>query len=362
MTGPGVERDACTAFPLLSVPSTGVAALMPPHSQGAERRRGHRAGRTGSRWTLRALVIGGLAGAAWLLTGAVAHAADRDPSAGGFSLGSSIIGTAVHGDDRSEPVVNGILRAATKPLESDYRVLGSAVALPNRVADTLDRTTGSRTGADSAHGGVDGVVRGLTVPIRLAGEAVDTRKLASITDLPQDHLLKDVAAAVTPVRHHANRADVSGSENDAHGADADLSGVDRTGADEAAGDPFGAAAVMGEEIPEAEPVLDRRSTVGTTVTRQHSIAADRHPVAVTVAEPKMVSDTPGGDGPAPLRVDLGTANGVPASGPGSATDGGSSGFLPAKVADSTVACHRLPIATDVEVRRHDAEAPTVSPD
>jgi hypothetical protein len=362
MTGPGVERDACTAFPLLSVSPTGVAALMPPHSQGAERRREHRAGRTGSRWTLRALVIGGLAGAAWLLTGAVAHAADRDPSAGGFSLGSSIIGTATHGDDRSEPVVKMILKAATKPLESDHRVLGSAVALPNRVAETLDRTTGSRSGADFAHGGVNRVVRELTAPIRLAGVAVDTRKLAPIADLPQDHLLNDVAAAVPPVKHPANSADVSGSENDAPGVDADRSGVDRTGADDAAADQVGGAAVMGEEIPEAEPVLDRRSTVGTTVTRQHSIAVDRHPAAVMVAEPEMVSDTPGGDGPAPLRVNLGAANGVPASGPGSATDGGSSGFLPAKVADSTVACHRLPIATDVDVRCHDAEAPTVSPD
>jgi hypothetical protein len=360
MTGPGVERDARTAFPLLSVPSAGVAALMPPHSQGAERRREHRAGRTGSRWTLRALVIGGLAGAAWLLTGAAAHAADHDPTARGL-LGSSIIGTTVHGDDRSEPVVDRILTAATKPLESDHRVLGSAVALPNRVAETLDRTTGSSSGADFAHGGVDGVVRELTAPVRLAGVAVDTNKLASIADLPQDRVLKNVAAAV-PVRQSANGADFSGSEDDTHEADADRSGVYRTGADDAAADLVGGAAVTGEEIPEAEPVLDRRSTVGTTVTRQRSIAADRNPGAVTAAEPEMVSDTPGGDGPAPLRVDLGAANGVPASGSGSATDGGSSGFLPAKVADSTVACHRLPIATDVEVRRHDAEAPTVSPD
>ncbi|MEU7903782.1 hypothetical protein [Actinoplanes sp. NPDC049118] len=248
-------------------------------------------------------------------------------------------------------MVNRILKAATKPLESDHRGLGSAVALPNRAAKTLDRT----------HGEVDGVVRELTAPIRLAGEAVDTRKFASITDLPQDRLLNDVAAAVTPVKHSANRVDVSGSEHVAHEADADQSGADRTGADEAAADQVGGAAITGEEIPEAEPVLDRRSTVGTTVIRQHS-SADRHQAAVMVAEPEMVSDTPGGDGPAPLRVHLGAANGVPASGPGSATDGGSSAFLPAKVADSTVARHRLPNATDVEVRRHDAEAPTVSPD
>ncbi|MET8150342.1 hypothetical protein ACIBSW_36775 [Actinoplanes sp. NPDC049668] len=363
MTGPEVERDARTAFPPASVPSTGVAAPMPPHSQGAERRRGHRAGRTGSRWALRALVVGGLAGAAWLLTGAAAQAADRDSADGGLTLDSSIIGTAVHGSDRHKPVVNRILKVATKPLESDHRGLGSAVALPNRVAGTLNRTTGSRSGADSAHGGVNGVVRGLTSPIRLAGEAVDTRKLASITDLPQGRLLNDLAATATPVKHSAHRVVVSGSEHDVPEADAERSGADRIGVDEVGADELGGAVVTGEETPAVEPALDRRGTVGrTTVTRQHSIAADRHHAAVTVAEPKMVSDTPGGDAPAPLRGNLGAANGVPASGPGSATDGGSAAFLPAKVADSTVARHRLPIATDVEVRRHDAEAPTVSPD
>ncbi|MFB9692669.1 hypothetical protein ACFFRK_06445 [Amorphoplanes digitatis] len=362
MTGPEVERDARTAFPLSSVPSTGVAAPMPPQSQGAERRSGHRAGRTGSRWALRALVVGGLAGAAWLLTGAAAHAADHGSTDGGLTLDSSIIGTAVHGGDRHEPVVNRILKAATKPLESDRRGLVSAVPLPNRVAGTLNGTTRSRTDADAAHGGVNGVVRGLTSPIRLAGEAVDTRNLVPITDLPQGRLLNDVAATAVPVKHSAHRVVVSGSEHDAPEADADRSGADRIGVDEVVADEFGGAAVTGEEAPVVEPALDRRSTVGTTVTRQHEIAADRHQAAVTVAEPKMVSDTPGGDAPAPLRGNLGAANGVPASGPGSATDGGSAAFLPAKVADSTVARRRLTIATDVEVRRHDAEAPTVSPD
>jgi hypothetical protein len=109
-------------------------------------------------------------------------------------------------------------------------------------------------------------------------------------------------------------------------------------------------------------VPDRRNLVGKTVARQRTIAVDRHPAAVTAAEPETVSETPGGDGPAPMRVHLGAANGVPASGPSTATEGGSAAFLPASVADSTVACHRLPITTDAEVRRHDAEAPTVSPD
>ena len=74
MTGLGVERMR-TAFPLPFVPPAGVSVLMPPHIQGAERRTERRARRI--RWGLRVLVVGGLAGAAWLLTGAAAHAADR---------------------------------------------------------------------------------------------------------------------------------------------------------------------------------------------------------------------------------------------------------------------------------------------
>ncbi|MDQ3831175.1 MAG: hypothetical protein M3361_18130, partial [Candidatus Tectomicrobia bacterium] len=57
-----VERTQRTAS--ASVPPVGASTLMPPHSQGAEPRTERCAERTGSRWGLRALVIGGLAGAA----------------------------------------------------------------------------------------------------------------------------------------------------------------------------------------------------------------------------------------------------------------------------------------------------------
>ena len=82
MTGWGVERKPRTAHPT-SLLSTGDSSLMPPHSQGAERRTERRAGRTGSRWALRALVIGGLAGA--VIAGLLGSAA------------GSIVGSAVGG-------------------------------------------------------------------------------------------------------------------------------------------------------------------------------------------------------------------------------------------------------------------------
>ena len=338
MTGSGVERKPRTAYRAASVPSIGVSPLMPPHSQGAERRRGRRAGRTGSRWGLRVLVIGGLAGAAWLLSGAAAHAADRDPAAEGSSLGSSLIGSVLRGDDQDRPVVTRVLDAAARPLESDRRhSLGSVTALPSKLVGALDEATR------------DGVIRELTAPVRLAGVALDTRTLAPVTDLP-----RDVAAPVPQAATNAIVPEIP--QVDAHEAD-----VVRTGADAGVADQIGGA-VGGEDVPAAERRLDRQNVVGKTVARQRVIAVDRHPAAVRVASSETVRDTPGGDGPAPLRVHLGAANGVPASGPGTGTDGGSAAVLPGKVADSTMACHRLPIATDVEIRRYDAGAPTVSPD
>jgi hypothetical protein len=333
MTGRVVERDARTANLSASVLSTGVSALMPPHSQGAERRRAHRAGRTGSRWGLRALVIGGLAGAAWLLSGAAAHAADRDPAVGGLSLGSSLIGSVVHGDDHTAPVVDRVLKAATKPLESDD------------------------------HRGIHSVVRGLTAPLHLSGEAVDTRKTVPVTDPRELEPPQAVHAPATPAQPCAMPVTCSaGSETEPDEAVAVQSDEDSTGTDETIADQVGEVVDRDGKVPAAERQPDRRHQVGKTVARQHTFAAERHPAAATAAEPETVSDTPGGDGPAPLRVHLGAASGVPVSGTGTATEGGSAAFPKALVLDSTVACHRLPSATDVGVRRHDAEAPTVSPD
>jgi hypothetical protein len=130
MTGRMAERIAPAAYRSAPVRPTGARSLMPPHSQGAERRTAHRAGRTGSRWGLRALVIGGLAGAAWLLTGAAAHAADRDPAVGGLPLGTSLIGSVVHGDDHSIPVVGRVPKAAAQPLEPAQHRTNSVVREP----------------------------------------------------------------------------------------------------------------------------------------------------------------------------------------------------------------------------------------
>ncbi|MFI7596399.1 hypothetical protein [Actinoplanes sp. NPDC049681] len=370
MTGWGVERETRPARRPSVVSSTGPA-LMPPHSQGADRRRGNR---SGPRWGLRALVVGGIAGAAWLLSGAAAHAAQHEPVTGGLigaatkvatqavghdkaghhtvvngnarhgkaghdkagSAGhgkaghdggsASLLNAVVHGVQGDAPVVGRVLKAAVRPWESDghHTGLGTVTTIPKSLVDTVGEVTHGTKDAAPALSGVDRVIRDITAPVRLAGEAVDTRPLDPMivpaTDLPQ------YAAEPEPVPSQQDRP-----EPDAGATTPGLSGMD---------------VAAGEQ--KSAPVLIQDLV--------------RHPVgAVSVRE--TVRETPDGDGPAPLRVDLGAANGFPASGAGTATDGGpSAAVLPSAVADSTTACRRLPIATDVEVRRHDAEAPTVSPD
>jgi hypothetical protein len=43
-------------------------------------------------------------------------------------------------------------------------------------------------------------------------------------------------------------------------------------------------------------------------------------------------------------------------------EGGAFAVVPSSVVQRAVATHRMPVTTDVEALRHDAEAPTVSPD
>ena len=95
---------------------------------------------------------------------------------------------------------------------------------------------------------------------------------------------------------------------------------------------------------------------------KHSKAAHRRSAVASATADGPVPDRRD-DGPAaPLRPYLGESGGSAAMGPATPMEGGCAAFLPAAIADSTMACHPLPIATDVDARRHDAEAPTVSPD
>ena len=353
MTEWGVERASRAAFPAPPVVPAGDCSLMPPPSQGAERRTERRARRAGSRWGLRALVIGGLAGAAWLLTGTAAHAAGDDPAA----AGPSFIGSVVTGN--AEPAVTTILQAAAQPLESDRPAhrrhdAVSLLSAPARALTGLGDAAPARS--TSATGlSVDRVVRGITGPLRLTGGPADSL-LAPVT-APLARTLRPVTGllphAATPARTAPRRIAATA----AHGA--------RT--------QHSVAALAAPRVTWASTAIQTGpapsivAAAGLTGARHAAapvrIATRPHPASSTGAESEAIRESSSrGDGPAPLQVHLGAVSGLLTCGSGGQTEGGSAAVLPAAVAASSMAFHRLAQATDVEVRRCDAEAPTVSPD
>lgn len=366
MTGWEVERMPRAAVPVPSGAPTGVSPLMPPHSQGAERRTERRAGRTGSRWGLRVLVIGGLAGTAWLLTGAAAHAADRDPVSGGPALGAGLIGSVVPGDSAPTTVVR-VLQTATRPLDSgrpQHRHEGSAslAEVPARLlsgpAGTLTSTLSEATPARTAGtGGIDRVVRELTGPLRLTGGPVEspltpvtarlTRTLRPVTGL-LPHAAMPAMTAQRPIAAPAAIRTTAASSG--------LTDTGRAPRVLAAGLPAGMPDAVVPAARSARYLVMPDVAAPGRVVQPHSVTR-------VAAEPETARETtPGSDGPAPLQVHFGALSGLSTTGSGAPTEGGSAAFLPAAVAASTMAFHRLPIATGVVARRYDAEAPTVSPD
>lgn len=162
MTVGEVERGTRTAYPTTVAP-VGARMPMPPHSQGAERRTRR------TRWGLRALVVGGLAGAAWLLTGTAAQAADHDATPG-FLPGPSLISAVVDGDT-TPPAVGKVRTVAARPLDRDRPAVERPVASVEVLTETLDDVT---TDAISTPGAVDRVVRETSGPLRLTGGPADS--------------------------------------------------------------------------------------------------------------------------------------------------------------------------------------------
>jgi hypothetical protein len=344
MTGLGDERTPCATHPQPSVaPPTGAFLPLPPHIQGAERRTRRRARATGSRWGLRVLVVGGLAGAAWLLTGAAAQAADRADEPAGSLLGSVV------GGEVTSPVF-GLLDAAARPLEAEpvhhrHHVVADVLDLPQRVlarpVEAVSKVGRGVIGTtvDTAAGGVGTVPGEDAGPRRLTGgPAVAQHGLTVVTDV--------VSADAEPVAERPQRPAVTPAEVD--------------------------TPQVRPVAPASQPIDKAfRRTVAAAISGMparpeaaSATHAHRRPVLHRAeAGPATASeDSPGGDGPAPLQLHLGDVSGTPTSGSGTPTEGGSAAFLPDAIASSTMASQRLPIASDVEARRTDAEAPTVSPD
>jgi hypothetical protein len=214
-----------------------------------------------------------------------------------------------------------------------------------RPAETLTEITHGHTGtpADLALGGVDRILRVVAGPTRLTGGPAIIRQSLTPATGPAVRTPRPVAgrpqhAAVAP-GFEVPRA---------------IPAAVRVSRAPIISNAFRAPVAA----PRADAPVRHGRTASVPSARRHRIAH-----AASTAPATAQEETPGGDGPAaPWQLHLGDVSGTPTSGSGTPTEGGSPAFLPAAIADSTMACHLLPIATDVEVRRHDAEAPTVSPD
>jgi hypothetical protein len=256
----------------------------------------------------------------------------------------------------NEPAAGELLKAAVQPLESAPKshrrpAVASILAAPERVlsgpVETLDKVVhdGSAIGAET----VDTVLRTATAPSRTSGEMADGRSRTASADIAADSVPEPAQAKPAPAETPVAVPD--GAERPHPPA------VD------------GARAVMpAKALAEASnSTLASGARAGVTPVRyaeapsrshvHRNVSAARPAVPETIRE-----DLPVDDGPAPMRMNLGAVSGIPAGGPGASPEFGSAAVLPARFANGAVRNHLRPLATDVEVRRHDAEAPTVSPD
>jgi hypothetical protein len=347
MAGWEVERETRTAC--RPVIAHGDSALMPSQSQGTERRPERRAGRAGSRWVLRALVVGGLAGAAWLLTGSAAHAADHEAEPSGSVLGSALHSVAsVAGD---EPAVGELLKAAVQPLESAPKshrrpAVTSILTAPERVlsgpVETLDEVVHDGTAIDAEP--VGAVLRTVTALPRASGGTAGDRAGTEPAETAADRVTEPEPAEVMPAEAPVDVSPAAAPDGEPARAVVPAEQL---------------AAVSDSTRASRAPAGDKRARYAEAGSRSH---VHRRVPAARPATPETIREGRPGDGPEPVRMNLVAVSGIPASGPGASPEAGSAAVLPARIVNGAVDDHLRRPATDVEVRRHDAEAPTVSPD
>lgn len=348
------------------------------------------ASRPSLRFGLRVLFVGGFAGAAWLLSAASAQAAEAAPpiedASTDLSVVSLVSGPDTGADERS-PVVD---------------TLGSVLAPATDITSTV--TGGARIAPPAAHGAnaaaLPSTAASTTTPVRTAaagtaGQDVDpaaapqTRSnggLLGLTDglLGSSSLLTPVTRAVDPVV-----APLRGALRPVSGALLDAALPVTTALDSVTRIATGVVSPpVAQPIPLAPdgalapdpaltsatpvavgaeaPVFGPRAT-GEIAGSASTTSVERRPAAAELsAAGTPVTRTGSGNlpdrpYPAPVRGP-GLGAGTLASGAGSHVEGGGFAVAPSSIVESTVAIHRMRATTDVAALRHEAQAPTVSPD
>jgi hypothetical protein len=354
------------------------------------------------RIVLRALVVGGFAGAAWLLSASAAQAADAQsaPDHAAYPAGASVLtpltnvlGTA------TAPVLDAtsaLVGGATAPADPatavvppgataarSTTIVGPAPATSpdraaDRAADPVGATTallglGAEPGRSSAAGqakrddagppaaaptgplhtlvaplGLTNVTYGLLAPVTRVVDPV----LAPLTGVlrPVGVVLQAVVSPIDATLGTVTRTVSRVLPAPRHGVGAGpLSG------------PV-SAVTPGASGVDADPTRTGGAPRASHTEDGSAVKKSTRHVAGTLERGTAAPSAPGRPQPAPMRMYLGAGTGIPSSGSGSPTEGGAFGTVSSSVAGSMVAFHRLPAATDVAVLRLDAEDTTVSPD
>jgi hypothetical protein len=351
--------------------------------------------RTASRRILaRALVVGGVAGAAWLLSASSASAADAQAQdASVLSPVTGVLGSATAPVlDAASQLVGGETQTSDQATAVDLP--GSTAARSTVVAGSAEPARSASTDADPAdrsstavvpasnpaaraplaqprraHGTggdaaapattLDGLVAPLGVTRVLTGPADLLSPVARVLDpvlVPISGALRPVTAvlrlAAAPLTTTLDAVTRTASSALPGPSDRSVPDVMPTRHDGGSRGPATSAAPArashtGDGTHTSRPPVGNRQSAGTA------------PSTSTVR--LGAGDLPGRPYPAPLRVNLGVGAGVPASGSGSHSEGGAFATVPSSVAASQ-ASRRQPITADAAVLRHHAADPTVSPD
>ncbi|MDR7280083.1 hypothetical protein [Catenuloplanes atrovinosus] len=360
-------------------------AVLRSTSQMVADRRVRRPGRA-ARWPgLRTLVLGGIAGAAWLLSAGAAHAAEPETPTDAAHRGPSVLslvsdpGTGVV-EERAPSLVGELLTPAagiTAALPTGH-LLGTGApartdtAMPARQPAESDAPAHPLRTLVTGDGSVLGAVRELVAPLRLTGGPTGSADSAARDAVASPAGTAgrggpDPTPGVAPSRPLGDLTRLVGTADtpaEPDGVGTDSAAVVANPAEPTPVTPntgVTAASTAPARVPAAAVVTGPR--LGSEPERAARPALDAESRPLREARPAVPEPLPGAPLPiGPAKGTSGGTSGVPTGGSGVHTDGGSSAVISAAVAGTMGAVSRPTAPADVVVPRCDAEAPTVSPD
>ncbi|MDQ0367790.1 hypothetical protein [Catenuloplanes indicus] len=309
------------------------------------------ADRRGRRPVLRTLVISGIAGAAWLLSAAAAHAAEPETPTEAAHRGPGVLslvndlGTGVV-EERAPSLVGELLTPAALPMD---HLLG------NGISARTDTAMPARQPAEPnapAH----------TLRTLVTGDGAEREPVASIC------LIGGPAGSTNPALRHPAAASAGPAGQDGSDPDPGGPGIDSVTAFPDVVVPTPVTPLTGVTAASTAPTRVPAAAVVTGMRLDSepgraARSAPAEPLPLRGARTGAPEQPPAAPLPiGPVKGTSGGTTGAPTGGSVVHTDGGSSAVSSAAVMGTMGAASRPTAPADVVVPRRDAEAPTISPD